>query len=247
MVSKHAERDSHGSGPTDGIERLDPECRNCIRRLVDGGLPAALGEALCRRMWRQYMRRGQVLYVEGNRATHFYAVHSGRVKLVVGDQRGREHITAIMESGDLFGFESLFDEVYEISAETLTDGELCVGDGDRVRELVDQTPAIAIDLARYLHRQLRRTRARQAFLGASSAHAKVAGYIVQRLGTDGRGPAEPRIPHDLTLNELGGMLGLSPETVCRTLGKLKAAGTIELDADSIRIRVLADLHRALED
>jgi len=246
VSSEHAHRGDRSPGTIDGRERPDPECLKCVRRLVDSGLPAALGEALCERMWRQRMKRGQVLYVEGNRATHFYAVHSGRVKLVVDDRHGREHITAIMESGDLFGFESLFGDVYEINAETLTDGELCVGDGDRIRQLLDQTPTIAIDLSRYLHRQLRRIRARQAFLGASSAHARVAGYILHRLGSN-PGKGELRIPNDLTLKELGGMLGLSPETVCRMLGKLKAAGTLELGTDSIRIRVLADLHRALEN
>jgi CRP/FNR family transcriptional regulator len=195
-------------------------------------------------MWCDRTQRRQVLFLEGNRSTCFYAVRWGKIKLFTVDLRGQEHVTAILGAGDLFGFEAFFDDTYATSAEALTEGELCLGTGDDLRPLVDRTPALARGLARYLHRQLCRTRARQSHLCACGAQAKLAGYLLYRLtDSEDRGHQDLVVPDDLTLRDLGSVLGLSPETVCRTLSGFKASGTIEAVSSAFRIRDLADLRR----
>jgi len=216
--------------------------------LVEAGLPASTIEAVCQRMWLNRVRRNQILFAEGNRATYLYAVRSGRVKLVKVDAGGREHLTAVLEAGDLFGFEAVFDDAYTAGAEALIDGEVCVAAGGELKELMARVPRVAIDFARYLHHQLSRARQRQAYVTASGAQAKLAGYLLHELAASDPYGGDPRdgetvLRQDLTLKDLGGILGLSPETVCRTLGTFTARGISRKHPGGILIQDLQALER----
>ena len=171
---------------------------------------------------------------EGNGATHLYALRSGRVKLVRVDASGRAHVAALLGAGDLFGIEAIFDSAYSTGAEALTDCELCLCSSDQIKDLMEQVPRVASDLARYLHEQLSLARDQQVVAAAPSAQAKLAGYLLHSLPED-RGAHDTRVARDLTLRDLGGILGISAETVCRALADLRTRGAIETRSDGIRI------------
>lgn len=221
------------------------DCQNCLllKSLRDAGVPGLTIQTICDRMWLNRVRRRQILYAEGNRATHLFAVRSGRVKLVKVDRSGREYVTGILESGDLFGFEAVFDSAYGTGAEVLTDSELCLASGKELRELMAEAPSVAVDLAQYLHHQLCQTRERQMCLGALGASAKLAGFLLYGLANGGDGGVtDVTVARGLTLKDLGGILGLTPETVCRVRGELQARGIIETLPSGIRVRDADSLH-----
>jgi len=216
-------------GPARAPKQRTADCINCVllKSLREFGLPASTIKAVCERMWLNRVRRGQVLYTEGNGATHFYAIRSGRVKLVKVNASGRGHVTSLLRSGDMFGFEALFDETYATGAEAITHCELCLASADHLGELMEQVPRVARDLARYLHVQLSRSRDRQVAATARGASARVAAYLLHALSGDGRNGGRKIASQDLTLKELGGILGLAPETVCRVLARLRKRGIVE--------------------
>ena len=220
------------------------DCQHCrlLQSLHDGGVPAPTIHAICERMWLNRVRRKQILYTEGNGATHLYALRSGRVKLVRVDASGRAHVTALLGSGDLFGIEAIFDSAYGTGAEALTDCELCLCSADQIKDLMDQVPRVASDLARYLHQQLSLARDRQVVASAPSAQAKLAGYLLHRLPEDADAGGAC-VARDLTLRDLGGVLGISAETVCRARAELRARGAIETDPRGIRVLDAEVLHQ----
>jgi len=207
------------------------------------GVPAPTIQGVCDRMWLNRVRRKQILYVEGNGATHLYAIRSGKVKLVQADSAGQVRITAILTAGDLFGFETIFEDAYGTGAEALTDGELCLASADDLAQLLDEIPRVATDLARYLHVQLTRARTRQVTATATSAAAKMAGYLLNGCPHDDAFDDEMTMANDLTLADLGGILGMSPETACRVLSNLKSRGILETVASGIRVRDVRRLRR----
>lgn len=213
------------------------DCRECKiwGSLIQAGLPAASVQAICDRMWLNQARRGQTLYLEGNRAAHLYALRRGTVKLIKLDAGGREHITAILNSGSLFGFEAAFDEAYTTGAEAHAESELCLVSAEDLKKLMQEVPQFGFDLARYVYRRLVSTQQRQAYLANPGARARLAGYLVSRLPRDG-GEPPLLVPHELTLRELGGILGLSPETICRTIGSFRNEGVIDVVSDQILVR-----------
>jgi CRP-like cAMP-binding protein len=99
---------------------------------------------------------------------------------------------------------------------------------------MEQVPRVASDLARYLHQQLSLARDQQVVASAPSAQAKLAGYLLQHLPESAEASCT-RVARDLTLRDLGGILGISAETVCRALADLRTRGIIETDASGIRV------------
>jgi CRP-like cAMP-binding protein len=216
------------------------DCRNCtiLRSLQAASLPAKTVTAICERMWLTPLRRRQILYTEGNKATHLYAVRSGKVKLIRVESNGREYVSAVLESGDLFGFEAVFGEAYQTGAEAVMVGEVCQASGTELRTLMDRVPGVATDLARYLHRQLARARQRHEYLSAPNARARLAGFLLQSLETEAPG-GDTVVARDLTLRDLGAILGLAPETVCRARRDLEARRVVQTLRSGIRV---SDVH-----
>jgi len=217
------------------------ECRNCLflQSLVKAKVPAETVNAVCERMWLNKIPRRHVLHLEGNRASHLYAIRAGRVKLVKVDAMGREHVTAILESGDLFGLEAAFDSAYSSAAEAMTECEVCLVSASDLKTHVARLPGFALALTRYLHEQLRRAQERLVYLHFPGATAKLAGFLVHTLPAGADAPLT--VPFDLSLRELGGALGIAPETACRALRRLVTAGIIERTPGRIRIRDLGAL------
>lgn len=229
-----------------GVKARVPGCARCLflRSFRESGASAAAIDGLCERMWLSRFPERQTLHLEGSRATHLYAIRSGRVKLAKVDANGREHVTAVLGTGDLFGFEAVFGRAYTSSAHALTDCEICLAYDHDLKGLIEECPQFVIDLSGYLHHQLEQTRERQAYLGLPTVSAKIAGYLLHCLAYGpGASDQENTVAHDLTLGDLGAMLGVSPETVCRSLGKLKAQGIIESGPSAIHIRNVRALRR----
>lgn len=221
------------------------DCRKCLimRSLRDAGVPGGTIQAVCERMWLLPARKRQILYLEDSGATHLFAVRSGKVKLLKVDRGGRIQVASILEAGDLFGFEAIFAETYGTGAETLTDCELCLASADDLNHLMEEVPGFAADMAHYLHIQLSRARERQLIVGSLGARAKVAGYLLHCLPDEKRSCRRSTVPHDLTLQDLGGILGISPETVCRILAELKNRGILETLPSGLLIKDLETLRR----
>jgi CRP/FNR family transcriptional regulator len=222
------------------------DCSKCVimSSLRAAGVSSPTIQATCESMWLNRAQRKQVLYSEGNGATHLYAIRSGKVKIQKLDVSGRSSVTAILRAGDLFGFEAIFDDTYDSFAEALTDCELCLASADHLHRLIADEPRIATDLARYLHHQLSRTRDHQSVVTATGATAKLAGYLLHSLEwNDEKDDRGPMVAHDLTLGDLGGILGISAETACRVLSRLKTKGIVETHSAGILVRDIDRLRR----
>jgi len=226
--------------PSGGPKPRTADCARCVilRGLQQAGLPASQMHHLCERFWLMRARRHQLLYLEGNRATHVYALRSGRVKLSKHTAAGREHIVSVLGSGALFGLAAVFGGSYEASAEALGDAVLCMGARDDMEALVGEVPSFGLTLAAHLATQLDDARIRQAGLGTVGTRARLATLLLHEATRDGE--ERTSLPRDLTLADYGAMLGAAPETVCRSLGELRDRGVLEVDSDELRI---VDIHR----
>lgn len=217
-------------------KRRSPDCRNCLflRSLADAGLAADAIEGICGRMWLNRVARNQVLFLEGSRAGHLYAVRSGRVRLVKIDESGREHTTAILESGDLFGVEAAFDSEYATGAQAMTDAEVCQVSAADLRNLIADVPRFALELTRYLNYRLGRAQEQLVYLQSRRACERLARFLLHHLPDDPGSP--PTVPWDMSLRELGSALGLTPESVCRAVAALRAEGILANGPGGVRIR-----------
>ena len=182
--------------------------------------------------------RDQEVYGEGERADHVYSVLSGAVRSFRVLADGRRQISDFYLPGDVFGVE--FDPDHRESVEALSETMLVV---TRRCALADEDDgAMARRLWRLAVDQLRRSQDHVLTLGCRTANERVASFLTdlaERIG-DAGGLELP-----MSRQDIADYLGLTIETVSRTLTQFQVAGMIALHGcrsiHFLKRRALADL------
>jgi CRP-like cAMP-binding protein len=162
--------------------------------------------------------RDQEIYGEGEAADFVYKVVSGAVRSMRLLADGRRQITGFHLAGDVFGVEIGVDR--RASAEALTDAVVIVARRATLTE-IDQ----GARLWRHALAELDRSRDHVLTLGRRSAAERVASFLVEMAERTHAG-GELTLP--MSRQDMADFLGLTIETVSRTLTKLQADGLIEI-------------------
>lgn len=170
---------------------------------------------------------GQHVFREGDAVKQIYQVKSGVVRLARLLEDGRRQVIAFGYPGDIVGFPSL--GLYHSDCDALTDTVL----HPYSRQVLEDGGGDP-NLHRYLlDAALNEISAMQdhfMMLGRKSAFEKVASFLATlcaRVGTDTGGQHTFDLP--MTRGDIGDFLGLTTETVSRTLTQLRKSKVIEID------------------
>jgi CRP/FNR family nitrogen fixation transcriptional regulator len=180
--------------------------------------------------------KDQQVFCEGGSTDFIYRVVSGAVRVTRLLADGRRQISDFYLPGDVFGVE--LDAMRSASAEALGETVLVVAR----RSNLTSDPDHGARMWRHASRELRRCRDHVLTLGRRSAAERLAGFLIdlaQRLDADDA--------FDLPMGrqDIADYLGLTIETVSRTMTQLQNEGLIALPgARRVRLRrpaALADL------
>ncbi|ACQ78870.1 transcriptional regulator, Crp/Fnr family [Beutenbergia cavernae DSM 12333] len=188
------------------------------------------------------VRRGEVLFREGEPGDRLFVIASGKVKLGHTAPDGRENLLAILGPGEIVGELSLYDPgARTATATALAPSNLLELDNPDLVALLEDHPSLARQLLRSLAQRLRRTNNALADLVFSDVPGRVAKALLDLSHRFGRPvPGGIRVPHDLTQEELAQLVGASRETVNKSLAEFSARGWIQLDGRAV---VLLDVPR----
>lgn len=193
------------------------------------------------------VRRGEVLYREGQSEKQLYVVIYGKLKVTKCSEDRRELLVALFGPGDTFGEMSLFDPGPRIVTVTaVTETGLLVLDHDLVRSVLVGRPKVAGALYQQVARRLRDGAGSMAdlvFLDVPGRVAKTLLLLATRFGTELPGD-RTHVAHDLTQEELAQLVGASRETANKALAdfvsrgwiRLSGRAMIVLNADRLRAR-----------
>lgn len=219
-------------------------CEDCLVRgsAICAGLDGATLTELSGLGRRIHVPAGQTLVWEGDESIIVGNLLDGMLKLSTLTGDGREQIVGIVYPADFIGRPFAHENQHSVTA--LTDASLCVFSRsafDRfAREHGDVEHAL---LARALT-ELDRARHWMLLLGRKSACERVASLIVEMDGRLGGGD-EMVLP--LSRQQMADILGLTIETVSRSLTRLKNAGIISLPGSRrLRIEAFEKLARIAE-
>jgi CRP/FNR family transcriptional regulator len=191
--------------------------------------------------------RGQVIFTEHSTSDGLYILCQGLVKLYHCDRFGRNHILDVVGPGAVLG--ELLEEpgqTFSVSAEALSDAQLCFLPRQRLIQLIERHPAGSLRLIKALSRQLaaaRRKAGSLALKGAESRLAEVVAHLAAARGALGSGTY---FPLGYTRRDLAEMVGVSTETAIRLLSRLEKKGVITsrgkevLVSDAARLVRIAD-------
>jgi len=170
-------------------------------------------------------RPGQTIVLEGDPCTHCCRVLTGAVRLYKGTADGRRQLIDFLVAGDCFG---LLGTRYSYSVEAITQTTLSKTPRATLAAAVRERPGLADRLIEFAAAELARAHEHMLLLGRKNAQEKVSSLLLElarRIGTVGGRPAF-RLP--LSRQEMADHLGLTIETVSRTMTRLKEDGLIAL-------------------
>jgi len=171
------------------------------------------------------------IYGEGDSAGLFFKVVSGVVRTCKFLNDGRRQIDAFYVPGDIFGFE--LGREYTLSAEAVCDCTV-VPYRRRSTKTTHDDDVISQELFPYAMRSLARAQEHSLLLGRRSAAEKVAAFLIEWAWHTGEGDI---VSLAMTRQDIADYLGLTIETVSRTLSQLERDALIELpSARQIRLK-----------
>ncbi len=191
------------------------------------------------------LRRGEVLFHEGDPGDKLYIVTDGKVKLGRTSSDGRENLLAILGPGQMFGELSLFDPGPRSATVTaVTETTLPLALPRRPAALARGPPRRLARPARPARRRLRKTNEVVADLVFSDVPGRVAKALLDLADRFGRTADDGvHVHHDLTQEELAQLVGASRETVNKALADFASRGWLRLEPRSVVIHDVERLRR----
>jgi CRP/FNR family transcriptional regulator len=169
---------------------------------------------------------------EGDPALHYFIVTRGMMKLSKSLPDGRKQIIRFSREGDFIGL--TLGETYGFSIEAITPVELCKFDRVRIEFLTQGSSSLENSLRRVATCELSMAQNQMLLLGRKLAKERVASFLLQ-LSDQAmvRGESGELLLLPMTRADIADYLGLTIETICRTLSALKASGAIEWEDISL--------------
>lgn len=178
--------------------------------------------------------RRQVVYAEGDQARYLYYVQAGRIKTTKTTSFGKELITSIYYSQEFFGCKDLLERnLHQDAAVAIEDTVLhCIPAADFWQYL--RWPDISLELIKQL---AGRKRVREAMLLDMAYHSlrrRLANaLLLLHEQAEALGQVPPYI--QLAREDLAALVGITPESVSRTLSEFRHDHLLELTPQGIRL------------
>jgi CRP/FNR family transcriptional regulator len=165
---------------------------------------------------------GATIFSEGDAADSVFEVVTGTLRLHKLLPDGRRQVTGFICAGHLIGLAPEGTWVY--TAEAITDVTLCRYRRPAFERLIDTVPGFARRVLTATSHELRVAQDQMLLLGRKTAAERVASFLL--LMADQQGSEAISVP--MGRNDIADYLGLTIETVCRSLTQLKRSELIEL-------------------
>lgn len=168
---------------------------------------------------------GDVLFAQGEPSTSLFSLSRGIVKISCHTSGGREQIVGIANPGNLLlGLQSLETDRYQYSATAETDVVACKIRHRGLLKEASESGDVALRLLKALNAQLTHSRELMRVMGHKCAAAKIASFITLLIPEAERSRQHFTLPFSRA--EMASLLGLSEETVCRQMAKMKRRGIL---------------------
>ena len=177
------------------------------------------------------MPKGDMLFMQGDRAEGFYVLLSGKVKVMKLSSQGKSQILGVFGPGDSVGEVAVFEDgTYPAYAQAIEDSTLAFLPRDRFIQVVRENPDLALGMMAILSRRLRRLTSLAESLALKEVPARLAQYLLTLASERG-----DEVVLGLKKGEIAEVLGTTPETLSRALSRLSARGIIEVKGSRVKI------------
>jgi len=178
-------------------------------------------------------RKNTVIIEKGDETTSLYVLVSGRVKVYLANEEGRELLLHNLGPGEYFGELALLGGVPRTaSVMSIEESKLLVISRQDFMAALNQRPEIAMGVIRFLVKKLQIETDRSAVLALEDVYGRVAAT----LRKEAREEEGRLITGRLTHQDLAQIVGSSREMVSRIFKDLRQGGYIEVENKRVIIK-----------
>ena len=188
------------------------------------------------------------LFSRGDPGGQMIAVVSGRVRISLTGPDGHELILNVIETGQLFGEIAMLDGRDRTADATIVEPtELLTLDRRDFLPFLTRNPEVAVRLMLTLCERMRWTTDQIEDIFLLPITARLAKKLLQMATAHGEDtPAGVRIGARLSQRELGGMLGVSRESINKHLATWQKSGLVRVENGAITVCDRAAVGRLAE-
>ncbi|HEX2826160.1 MAG TPA: Crp/Fnr family transcriptional regulator [Burkholderiales bacterium] len=176
--------------------------------------------------------RNAVIVNEGDDTDAFYLIISGRVKVYLSDDQGREIVLTTQEAGDYFGEMVLDGGPRSASVMTLEPSRLAVLPKRNFRAFLESHPTFSSHLVERLIGRVRELTGNVKSLALMDVYGRVARLLLD-LAVEENGRWV--ITEKLTQQDIADRVGSSREMISRIFKDLTAGGYMSIDKRRITL------------
>jgi CRP/FNR family cyclic AMP-dependent transcriptional regulator len=181
-----------------------------------------------------------VIVSEGDETDSLFVILSGRVKVFLADEAGKEIVLGTQGPGEYFGEMALDGGARSASVMTLEPSRFVVVPRRMVREFLRTQPEFSVRLVEKLIRRTRALTASVKDLALMDVYGRVARLLLELAEEDDRGTLVIR--EKLTQLDVANRVGASREMVSRILKDLAAGGYISVKQKRITVHKAPPRH-----
>ena len=183
---------------------------------------------------RKSYPRNNTIISAGDMTDSLFVIISGRLKVLMSDDEGREVILAILNANEFFGEMGLLDDSpRSASVVTLEACELFTLSKRDFKKCLEENFDLSMTVMRGLVRRLREADKKIGSLALMDVYGRVARLLLEMAETvDGH----KVVIKKLAKQDIAKMIGASREMVSRVMKDLQTGGYIEIRGSSIFLR-----------
>lgn len=178
--------------------------------------------------YERHVKKGEVLFREGDIGEEMYFIRKGKIKISKGEEE-QEKVLAILKEGEFFGEMSLIDRSpRSATATAIEDTELLLIDKETFLQKINETPLIAY-VVETLIKRLRICDEKLKYLKIESIEHRAMQYLISRAKEKG-GEKNIEIKGE-TIDNIADIISGDSEKVKNLIKRLENIGMITRDAD----------------
>lgn len=178
------------------------------------------------------LRRGEVLFFEGDSAVGFYILLSGRVRIYKSSPEGREYTLHIIRSGQMFAEAAIFQgDTFPANCAALDESTAIFFPKEQFISLISRSPQMSLKMISALSGFVRDLNQQVENLSLKEVSARLASHLLRMSEASG----QDSVILDTSKAELASQLGTISETLSRNLGHLRDRDVIRVSGNRIEI------------
>lgn len=181
---------------------------------------------------------GTAVFEQGEPASSFYVLLSGRLRVTQLDPTGQQTVVRMVNPGDLFGIaRALRRKDYPGTATAVVDSVALQWPMDAWDELTERHPRLAVNAMQTIGQRLQEAHARVRELSTEEVERRVAHAVLRLANQSGKKEAEGiRIDFPISKQDIAEMTGTTLHTVSRILSAWERSGLVQGGRQKLLIR-----------